>query len=274
MPRFSFIFLFFLLLGLVNTRPGFAEATTETAFSPSPDAIRLIVRTIDEAKTSIDVAAYSFTSKPVSEALLAAHRRGVAIRVLLDKSQGKRHYKAAEILRDAGIPIRINRRYAIMHNKYLIIDGKTVETGSFNFTANAQKRNAENVIVIKDDAAIAKLYMANWEKLWNEGEAYSVGASAPPQTSEPQQAPQKQTAPREPKLSSRAYCKIVKLLFDVFSPHAWQSSYSSLCRVVLDLPNAHVNGCEEPGQISPQTSFPGSAPASPLHRPCAAPASP
>ncbi len=73
---------------------------------------------------------------------------------------------------DAGIPIRINRKYSIMHNKFLVIDGHTVETGSFNYSANAEKRNAENVIVIRNNANLAKRYLENWQKLWNEGEDY------------------------------------------------------------------------------------------------------
>lgn len=59
-----------------------------------------------------------------------------------------------------------------MHNKYLIIDKKTVETGSFNYTDNAEQRNAENVIVIKNNATLAKRFMVDWERLWSEGEEY------------------------------------------------------------------------------------------------------
>lgn len=59
-----------------------------------------------------------------------------------------------------------------MHNKYLIVDDKTVETGSFNYTANAEKHNAENVIVIKNNKKLAKEFIDNWQKLWDEGEDY------------------------------------------------------------------------------------------------------
>lgn len=168
--------LFFLLiLFCVYELPlhdAYARQSTQAAFSPSKSAIELIVKTIDEAEESIDLAAYSFTSHKVSDALISAHQRGLIVRVLLDKGQGKRRYPALEKVVDAGIPVRINRHYAIMHNKYIIIDKKTVETGSFNYTANAEKNNAENVIVIKNNKTIAKKYMENWEKLWAEGEDY------------------------------------------------------------------------------------------------------
>lgn len=149
-----------------------ARESTQTAFSPSPEAVKLIQRTISKAEHSIDVAAYSFTSYKIADALIDAHQRGVDVRVLLDKGQGKRHYRAIEDMQAAGIPIRINRHYAIMHDKYIIIDGKTLETGSFNYTANAEKRNAENVIVIKNNKTLAAAYFQNWENLWDEGEKY------------------------------------------------------------------------------------------------------
>ena len=168
--RFAAIFL--CISGSLYTPSASARQSTQSAFSPSPQAVMLVQRTIGKAKQSIDVAAYSFTSYKVADALIKAHERGVKVRVLLDKGQGKRHYKAIEELLAAGIPIRINRHYAIMHNKYLIIDKNTVETGSFNYTQNAEKHNAENVIVIKNNKKLTKKFIENWQKLWDEGEEY------------------------------------------------------------------------------------------------------
>ena len=91
--------------------------------------------------------------------------------IVLDNGQRNRHYKAIEELQDAGIPVRFNSQYAIMHDKFMVIDGKTVETGSFNYTAAAEKHNAENVIVIHDDKELADKYTENWKKLWNESDA-------------------------------------------------------------------------------------------------------
>ena len=161
-----------ILSCLLLAPPALARQSTQSAFSPSPQAIRLVQRTISKAEQSVDVAAYSFTSYKIADALIAAHNRGVAVRILLDKGQGKRHYKAIEDLQAAGIPIRINHHYAIMHNKYIIIDSKTVETGSFNYTQNAELHNAENVIVIKNNKKLAKSYMQDWQKLWDEGEEF------------------------------------------------------------------------------------------------------
>lgn len=73
---------------------------------------------------------------------------------------------------DAGIPVWIDMKPAIPHNKVMIIDKKEVVTGSFNFTDAAQKRNAENVVFISD-SKLAKEYTQNWEKREQQSIPYS-----------------------------------------------------------------------------------------------------
>src|SRR5664279_3188552 len=96
------------------------------------------------------VAAYSFTSKPIALALLADAKRGVDVKVVVDKSQATARYTAATFLANGGVPVRVDYRYSIMHNKFVVVDGETVETGSFNFTESAAKRNAENSLVLRE----------------------------------------------------------------------------------------------------------------------------
>ncbi|MBI3440910.1 MAG: phospholipase D family protein [Proteobacteria bacterium] len=146
----------------------YAETATmfEDAFSPRQGATELVVKTINEAKKSVHVAAYSFTSKPIAEALITAHDKGVDVEVVLDKSQ--RNGRMVQYIKDHGIPTRINDHYAIMHDKFIVIDEKTLELGSFNYTAAAEKRNAENVLVLHGAGKIVEDYSKQWEKLWGE----------------------------------------------------------------------------------------------------------
>jgi phosphatidylserine/phosphatidylglycerophosphate/cardiolipin synthase-like enzyme len=118
------------------------------------------------------MAAYSFTSKDVARALVDANRRGVDVRVVLDDSQKSERYTGATFLANTGIPTRTSSRYAIMHNKFLVIDGEHVQTGSFNYTISAQQRNAENVIVLWNQPAIAAAYGREWQRLWREADDY------------------------------------------------------------------------------------------------------
>jgi phosphatidylserine/phosphatidylglycerophosphate/cardiolipin synthase-like enzyme len=141
----------------------------ETAFSPDHGATELVVHTIEAAKTSIRVAAYSFTSKPIAEALVKAKKSGIDVRVVVDKSNATARYTAATFLANQGVPVRVDYRYAIMHDKFIVVDGATVETGSFNLTSAAESKNAENVIVLHDPA-VAQRYGQEWERLWGESE--------------------------------------------------------------------------------------------------------
>lgn len=149
-----------------------ATGTIEVAFSPNGGGAGLIIRTIGEAKKTIKVQAYSFTNADIAKALLDAHKRGVNVRVVLDKSQETEKYTSATFLANAGVPVRIDDDFAIAHSKIMILDEETVITGSFNFTKAAEERNAENVLVIRGNKELAKLYLQNWQWRWDASEAY------------------------------------------------------------------------------------------------------
>jgi phosphatidylserine/phosphatidylglycerophosphate/cardiolipin synthase-like enzyme len=117
---------------------------------------------VNGAKTSINVQAYSFTSQPIINALIAAKQRGVDVKIILDKSQLHENVGAKQVLA-AGIPTWVDEKHDIAHNKIMIIDAQIVITGSFNFTANAEKNNAENCLVITGPT-LAATYQANWQE--------------------------------------------------------------------------------------------------------------
>jgi len=150
----------------------------EVYFSPKGGATEAVVRALDAAKQSVFVQAYSFTSKEIAEALLAAHERGVVIHVILDKSDQGEHYSEADFLANTGIPVLIDAKHQIAHNKIMIIDGETVITGSFNFTRQAEEHNAENLLVIHD-RALAERYLANWHDHEAHSERYRGRGESP-----------------------------------------------------------------------------------------------
>jgi phosphatidylserine/phosphatidylglycerophosphate/cardiolipin synthase-like enzyme len=164
MSKIKLVVLLFLIPAIA-----FAQTTTEEAFSPHQGATALIVRTIGEAQKSVHVAAYSFTSQPIADALVQIHQRGIDVEVVLDKSQSKGRHKLVDFLEANNIPTRINAHYAIMHNKFMIIDDKVLELGSFNYTKAAENKNAENVLVLRDDPQAVAGYSQQWQKLWDEG---------------------------------------------------------------------------------------------------------
>jgi len=132
-------------------------------FTPGGKCTALIVREISKAKIKIKVQAYSFTSKPIAEALVAAKKRGVSVDLLIDRSQFKNKHSVLPLLQKNGIFVQRDKVPGIAHNKVMIIDDESVITGSFNFTKAAQYRNSENVVLLRSPEA-AKLYEKNWTK--------------------------------------------------------------------------------------------------------------
>jgi phosphatidylserine/phosphatidylglycerophosphate/cardiolipin synthase-like enzyme len=122
-----------------STQPSTACGTT-VCFTPGGNCTDHIVQAIAGAKTSILVQAYSFTSAPIAKALLDAHKRGIQVQVILDKSQRTEKYSSADFLANQGVPTLIDANHAISHNKVMIIDGEIVITGSSISRRRRRKR--------------------------------------------------------------------------------------------------------------------------------------
>jgi len=140
-------------------------------FSPHGGATEAVVGALNHATNTVLVQAYSFTSAPIAGALVDAHRRGVKVQVILDKSQHTEKYSEADFLKNAGIRTLIDPEHAIAHNKIIIVDDYLVLTGSFNFTRAAEENNAENLLAI-NDPDLAKRYIENWHAHERHAEPY------------------------------------------------------------------------------------------------------
>jgi phosphatidylserine/phosphatidylglycerophosphate/cardiolipin synthase-like enzyme len=148
-----------IVLALAFSSP---DVPPEVRFSPRGGCTELVVREVGSAKKSVHVLAYSFTSAPIGDALLAAHRRGVDVAVVLDA--GERHAARCQgpRLGEAGVMVAYDARHSIMHDKVVLIDGGEVLTGSFNFTASAEHSNAENLLLLRD-SDLARRYAAEFD---------------------------------------------------------------------------------------------------------------
>jgi phosphatidylserine/phosphatidylglycerophosphate/cardiolipin synthase-like enzyme len=141
----------------------FNNATAHVYFSPDGGCTEAIIKEIGKAKSEIFIQAYSFTSKPIAQAILKAHKAGIHVEIILDKSNISAKYSAGDFTAHMGIPTYIDSKHAIAHNKIIIIDKETVITGSFNFTKAAEEKNAENLLILKS-RELAKVYLDNWQE--------------------------------------------------------------------------------------------------------------
>lgn len=127
------------------------ETFARAIFSPQGGIEDAIIRAVDAAKATIDIAMFSFYSKRIAEALLAAKKRGVAVRLVLDKSQASLSslddwfaWHEFDMRLIVGPDDTRDPLYQKMHNKFGVFDGKLVETGSFNYSPNAEQNSFEN----------------------------------------------------------------------------------------------------------------------------------
>jgi phosphatidylserine/phosphatidylglycerophosphate/cardiolipin synthase-like enzyme len=130
-------------------------------FSPNGGCTKAIIHKLNNAKTEILVQAYSFTSRPIANALSEAQKRGVKVEIILDRKSANHSSFTFLVLAFSGIPIFVDEADTTAHNKVMIVDGQTVITGSFHFANQAEQNNAENLLIIKS-GELAKLYADNW----------------------------------------------------------------------------------------------------------------
>lgn len=136
----------------------------QVCFSPNQNCTQMLIDAINASQHHIYVQAYSFTSYPIAKALVKASERGVSVAVLVDKSDiDPNHFSILPYLKRHNISLFVDDQVTIAHNKVMIFDGTSVETGSFNFTKAAQHQNAENMLIIHNPQ-VAQIYLDNWQK--------------------------------------------------------------------------------------------------------------
>jgi phosphatidylserine/phosphatidylglycerophosphate/cardiolipin synthase-like enzyme len=160
-----------------------ATGSIEIAFTPGDRIDRLIVSAIDGAHHEVLVLAYSFTDRSIARALVRARERGVSVRVVADREQARMlPQNVLQDLVNGGVEVALDGNFLSAHNKVIVIDAEsasaTTITGSYNFTIAAQRSNAENVVVLRDNVQAAKAYRDNWLRL--KGRTTPWGGSPPP----------------------------------------------------------------------------------------------
>ena len=155
-----------------------AEPSVQVGFSPEGSARKLVMEVIDGAQQRVQMLAYSFRSPDIARALVKAQGRGVEVRIVVDKkhNENKTSRSVMDFVSRQGVKVRTNERFNLHHDKVIIADGHTVETGSFNFAPSAEKANSENVVVLRGMPDVADQYLKHWQSRWDLGQAYAASA--------------------------------------------------------------------------------------------------
>lgn len=139
----------------------------ENYFSPNGGAQQAIIRRIQGATKNIRITAFAFTDDPMAELLIAKHNQGVRVQAVFETRNNTGPGAEYGKLKRAGIDVLEDGNCYILHSKLMIIDDRTVITGSYNFTDAANKTNDENLLII-DDPALAKSYIEEFDRIYKQ----------------------------------------------------------------------------------------------------------
>jgi len=141
-------------------------------FSPGPNCRIAIEQAMETALSELLICVFTISDDRLSDAIMAAHRSGLTVRVISDNDKMHDRGSDVERLSQAGVDVRIDCSPEHMHHKFMVIDGHTVMTGSYNWTRSAETRNEENIIAV-DDPLLANRFSEEFERIWKLSEPAS-----------------------------------------------------------------------------------------------------
>jgi len=135
-------------------------------FSPHGGAEGAVVDTLRRARVRVHAAIYGLTNRAIENALADVARAGVKVALKVDRSQTSSRDQAALLARlgEAGPTVEVFQSRALLHDKFAIVDDRWIITGSFNWTARAERQNRENVLIF-DCPALASNFETEWENI-------------------------------------------------------------------------------------------------------------
>lgn len=163
----SLIWLEKIVKTIDNFRGAKLVATASAYFSPGEDCRRKLLDLCLAARQSLAISVFTISDNRLSEAIVAAHKRGVLVRVLTDNDKTLDEGSDIASLIAAGIAVRMDNTPYHMHHKFALVDGHTLINGSFNWTRSASDFNQENILVTNETLLVAA-YSKEFESLWQQ----------------------------------------------------------------------------------------------------------
>jgi phosphatidylserine/phosphatidylglycerophosphate/cardiolipin synthase-like enzyme len=145
--------------------------SSDAYFSPGEECRNVIMSQIKTAVKDLQICIFTISDDIITEAILTSHKKGTTVRIITDNDKSLDEGSDIEELARRGVPVKIDRTANHMHHKFMVVDGKAVITGSYNWTRSAAKFNHENILYTKE-AGVVKSFLKEFEILWKEMEVY------------------------------------------------------------------------------------------------------
>ena len=137
---------------------------TDTCFEPSERCDVKLIKFIESAKKTLDVAVYNLSMTAIVDALMQKSRE-VKVRVIVDEEKSEEGKSKVSQLVDRGVEVRFGTQEGHMHHKFTIVDGRRLQTGSFNYSKKSGRKNYENQVYLVDPQIVSK-FVQEYEHIW------------------------------------------------------------------------------------------------------------
>lgn len=146
-------------------------STTDAYFSPGDECRNVIIHQIKSAVKQLQICVFTISDDLITDAIITSHQRGITIKIITDNDKSLDEGSDIEHIAKQGIAVRMDRTANHMHHKFMVVDGKALITGSYNWTRSAARFNHEN-IVLTQDGGVVKLFLKEFDQLWHVMEVY------------------------------------------------------------------------------------------------------
>jgi len=143
------------------------EQPSRSYFSPGEACLEIITRACKSAKNKIDICVFTISDDRISQEILAAHQRGIDVRIISDNHKSEDRGSDIDALAEQGLAVRLDETRHHMHHKFAIFDETLLINGSFNWTRSASQSNEENIVTCYETSVI-KEFCQKFEALWRQ----------------------------------------------------------------------------------------------------------
>jgi len=148
-----------------------AASTSDAYFSPGEACRNVIISQIQSAVNQLQICVFTISDDVITDAILTSHKRGTDIKIITDNDKSLDEGSDIEQIASQGISVKMDRTSNHMHHKFMVVDGKALITGSYNWTRSAARFNHENILLTKD-GGVVKSFLKEFDQLWKVMEEY------------------------------------------------------------------------------------------------------
>lgn len=140
---------------------------SDAFFSPGESCRDVIIHQIIQAVKRLHICVFTISDDLITEAIMTSHKRGLEIRIITDNDKSRDIGSDIDQLTKAGIAVKMDSTPNHMHHKFMIVDDRSLITGSYNWTRSAARFNNENLLLTQE-VGVVKSFLKEFERLWNE----------------------------------------------------------------------------------------------------------